>query len=80
MFSPVDGKEVIMDDYDYLQTGDIYDEDLENRMVQKAQKQSVFAVDGLFHTPKGGSYDPMNGRNLESETKFDDEFTQIESE
>jgi hypothetical protein len=31
MFSPVNGKEVVNYDSSYVQTGDIFDEDLENR-------------------------------------------------
>jgi len=76
MFSAINGKEVIQDDYDYVQLGDIYDEDLESRMVKK-QKEGVFSADGLFHSPNGGAYDPRNGRNLASEMKADDDFVQM---
>jgi|TARA_B110001450_G_C17551399_1_gene452826 hypothetical protein len=36
MFSPSNGKEVMINDTNYMQTGDIFDEDLENTQIEKS--------------------------------------------
>ena len=71
MFSPTSGKEVLIHDTNYLQTGDIFDQDLENTQAEHADMK--FVVDGMIHA-QTGVYDPRNGRDLTRETFEENDF------
>lgn len=85
VYDPRNGRDVTreaFEDNEFVQVKDIYDDNMEARMIQKQVDSQFHAnpFDGMIHAQNGKIYDPTNGRDVTREMTEENDYVAIDAE
>lgn len=85
VYDPRNGRDLTRETFEeneFVQTGDIYDDNMETRSIEKKVEANFHANpwDGMIHAQDGKIFDPASGRDVTREMTEENDYAQIDTE